>query len=109
MNARLPNCSSCARLIASEMDTCPAEILEEMLRRTRIIGNAAREVIAAAAQTTGTPGQIESAILGLSRALDEVNAFRNETPAECVVSTYLTLVRSDRTQRRNAPAMENPS
>ncbi len=109
MNARLPNCSSCARLIASEMDTCPAEILEEMLRRTRIIGNAARDVIAAANQTTVTDGRLESAILGLSRALDEVNAFRNETPAECVVSTYLTLVRSGRTQHRNAPAMENPS
>ena len=107
MMERLPNCASCARLIASELDTCPAEILEEMLRRTRIIGNAARDVIAAANKTTVTDGRLESAILALSRALDEVNAFRNETPAECVVSTYLTLVRAGRTQRRNAQAREN--
>lgn len=90
------DCQACAERIAAVMDERPADMLEEMLRRTRILGNAARAAIAASERAGSLPGPVAVAIRDLSRALDEANAFRNRTPAECVVSTYLKLVRPDR-------------
>lgn len=103
---RYPECSRCAQLIADVMGERPADILEEMLRRTRILGTAARSVLSAAedakSQGFAIPGRLLWAVNNLSRALDEANTFKRDTPAECVVSTYLTLVRPSRSVQRRS-------
>ncbi len=100
-----PTCSECAVKIAAAMESMPSPILAEMLRRTRILGNAARDILREASLYNDLPPRLDAAIRSLGTALTEVNTFRKVTPAECVVSIYLKLACDNRSTERRTSQM----